>query len=68
MGDVIQFRNKPGHLNIIYDLIKGMAEMIESLPVDESAKLMQEVMAEQAGEASDLLKNYIETRRGAGDE
>lgn len=68
MGDVIQLRPITTQLATALNLLDGMADLIENLPVESHAQLMRDVLAERAGEAHDIIKGYIEANREAGDE
>ncbi len=66
MGDVIPFRPVPSALDMARNLLEGMADLIENLPVESHAQLMRDVLAERAGEAHDIIKGYIEASQESG--
>ncbi len=64
MGDVIPFIRQPKPIEAARDLLNGMADLIENLPVESQAQLLRDVLAERVSEAHDILQDHIETLEG----
>ncbi len=65
MGDVIKFHRPQRPLEAARDLLAGIAESLESIPIESaSGRYVRDVMAERAAEAHDILQDHIETLEG----
>ncbi|MGP4141015.1 hypothetical protein [Sodalis praecaptivus] len=63
MGDVILLHKPTGPIEEARDLLAGMADNLELIPVEnENGRMMRDVIAERVAEAHDILQDIIETQ------